>query len=104
MSKETTNICNQCGDVCVAGHSGIEFTYGELLNHFEDAVLDLCQDCSAGLLDCVKQGPSWPSDRLGSDVGALGWRIGKSGRGEARERRIGASIRIALAYKANVEG
>jgi hypothetical protein len=71
MSKQTTTFCNRCGQVCLASFSGLEVSFGELLSHFDEAELHLCQDCGARFLDWLKTGKEGPPIGLGATAAPL---------------------------------
>jgi hypothetical protein len=49
-------MCNRCGSVCLADHSGLEVTYGDLLRDFDEAQIDLCAECSDRFRDWLRSG------------------------------------------------
>jgi hypothetical protein len=53
--KQTTTICDRCGNAIVEVASGLKPEYGALTNQLRGTV-DLCQDCQSRLIDWLRSG------------------------------------------------
>jgi hypothetical protein len=70
--KQTTTICDRCGNAIVEGASGLKPEYGALANQLNGTV-DLCQDCQARLVDWLRSGrQSGQHDAVAAPAGAGG--------------------------------